>query len=149
MCLRVEKLEVRAHRPGISGWQRLRLGTFSRERQRVRSSDPQRKQKPKPRCPLLRLSSKPALDKRLFDSCGSKKHESANLLNTSMWMRVSSNGLQTTGLSKESLFDYIHSVRDENTLCFIGDKCGLFTRERDKAALTLTATNSAAQEKTV
>lgn len=27
-----------------------------------------------------------------------KKHERANLLNTSMWMRVSSNGLQTTVL---------------------------------------------------
>lgn len=41
--------------------------------------------------------------KRLFDSCSvpsSKKHESANLLNTSMWKRVSSNGLQTQVLCK-------------------------------------------------
>lgn len=56
---------------------------------------------------FLRLSSKPKLDKRLFDSCsvpGSKKHESANLLNTSMWMRVSSNGPQTTVLWKECCY---------------------------------------------
>lgn len=45
----------------------------------------------------------PRSTKRLFNSCSvpsSKKHERANLLNTSMWKRVSSNGLQTRVLCK-------------------------------------------------
>lgn len=91
----------------------------------------------------------PRSTKRLFNSCSvpsSKKHERANLLNTSMWKRVSSNGLQTRVLCKcatlQSLKNtaefFVWLFTDSNlefnsqkatTLCFILDKCGLFTSE--------------------
>ncbi|KAK5924670.1 hypothetical protein CgunFtcFv8_017264 [Champsocephalus gunnari] len=93
--MHVGKLEVRAHQLGISERQLLRfvlrdtiLGHLIHKENRNPS-------------PLFSLSSKPAVDKRLFDSCrdpGSRNPESANLPNKSMWMRVRSNGLLTAEL---------------------------------------------------